>query len=145
MTYRSRSEYDKAYREANKEKLAAYQREYREKNRARLAEQKAQWYRDNAERLRAKAKERGRTRDWSGQVRRTYDPVMVAAHSKVQNALRNRTLVRPDACDDCGVIPPSSRIGQSGIHAHHEDYSRPLEVDWLCRDCHGLRHRRVAA
>ena len=24
--------------------------------------------------------------------------------------------------------------------AHHEDYSKPLEVIWLCRNCHIARH-----
>ena len=31
------------------------------------------------------------------------------------------------------------------LHGHHEDYSQPLEVVWLCAPCHGLRHRTGAA
>lgn len=35
-------------------------------------------------------------------------------------------------CRACGAT--------EDIHAHHEDYTKPLEVDWLCRGCHNLRH-----
>ena len=27
---------------------------------------------------------------------------------------------------------------------HHEDYSKPLEVMWLCKKHHGERHRKYA-
>lgn len=39
-------------------------------------------------------------------------------------------------CERCG------RKGRPGnlIHAHHEDYSKPLEVTWLCGSCHKRRH-----
>jgi hypothetical protein len=26
------------------------------------------------------------------------------------------------------------------LHAHHEDYKRPLNVIWLCRSCHQRIH-----
>lgn len=42
-----------------------------------------------------------------------------------------------------GVKPPEkcSRCGKPGrIIAHHPDYSKPLEVEWLCRPCHALEH-----
>jgi hypothetical protein len=34
--------------------------------------------------------------------------------------------------------------GCSGkIHAHHDDYSKPLEVRWLCQKHHGEEHRVI--
>ena len=48
-------------------------------------------------------------------------------------AVKSGRLDRPSACSECG---------DSGkIHGHHEDYSKPLEVRWLCSSCHGLAHR----
>lgn len=60
------------------------------------------------------------------------------AQSKVSAAIRAARLVRPDACGRCG---------KSGCHieGHHEDYSRPLDVVWLCTECHGKTRRKVHA
>lgn len=30
-------------------------------------------------------------------------------------------------------------------HAHHEDYSRPLDLIWYCRRHHAARHREIDA
>lgn len=51
-------------------------------------------------------------------------------------------LIRPDFCEECGV--------GGLIEAHHDDYSKPLAVRWLCRVCHASadidrrRQERVA-
>lgn len=57
----------------------------------------------------------------------------------VANVYHSRgKLAEPKACSSCGVE------GQK-FHKHHEDYSQPLAVTWLCRACHMLAHDRVAA
>jgi hypothetical protein len=50
-----------------------------------------------------------------------------------RNALTAGKLVKPNACTECG------RIGN--VDGHHIDYSKPLEVVWLCRICHMKKHR----
>lgn len=54
------------------------------------------------------------------------------AHSLVAAAIRNGVLV-PQPCRICG---------KKAI-AHHEDYSKPLEVDWLCHKHHRERHAEL--
>lgn len=41
-------------------------------------------------------------------------------------------VLRPDSCSRCGV--------EARIEAHHPDYSRPLDVEWLCVECHRIAH-----
>lgn len=69
------------------------------------------------------------------------------AHSRVQRALKSGKLVRPDRCERCGAADVRLRDGRSGLHAHHADYSRPLDVEWLCVTCHlgvrGKASRRI--
>lgn len=38
---------------------------------------------------------------------------------------------------------PCTRCGAGDAEAHHEDYSKPLEVVWLCRPCHRIRDREL--
>lgn len=50
----------------------------------------------------------------------------------VQKALKEGKLKRPRVCSQCHK--------EGFIEGHHEDYSRPLEVVWLCRACHRQLH-----
>tara|TARA_R110000868_G_scaffold398485_1_gene671673 strand:+ start:87 stop:560 length:474 start_codon:yes stop_codon:yes gene_type:complete len=57
------------------------------------------------------------------------------AHLKVKRAIESGELVRKENCEDCLV--------EQARHAHHEDYSKPLEVVFLCLKCHGKRHHKT--
>lgn len=59
-----------------------------------------------------------RSRQW-----RADNPKKAAAHNAVSKAKAKGTLLeRP--CEICGSV--------THIHAHHDDYSRPLDIRWLC-------------
>ena len=51
-------------------------------------------------------------------------------------AVKRHKVIKPLNCEDCGHC-----VEKSKLHRHHEDYSKPLEVRWLCPICHGKRHR----
>lgn len=55
-----------------------------------------------------------------------------AAHAAVTRALAKGTLVS-QPCEECG---------NKKTDGHHPDYSKPLEVIWLCRSCHKKEHAR---
>ena len=59
-----------------------------------------------------------------------------AAHKAVERALRIGEMVA-QPCERCGT--------DHNVHAHHDDYARPLEVKWLCPLHHGERHRELRA
>lgn len=63
-------------------------------------------------------------------TRRERHPDRYRARTAVGNALRDGRLQRLP-CESCGN--PRSQ-------AHHADYSKPLEVRWLCFPCHRAEH-----
>jgi hypothetical protein len=61
---------------------------------------------------------------------RAKNPEKVKAHTAVNTATRKGKLAR-QACEVCG---------SEESHAHHDDYSKPLEVRWLCPLHHKEAH-----
>lgn len=57
----------------------------------------------------------------------------VDARKIVNQALRIGALVRPTQCEDCRE--------SKKLTAHHADYEKPLDVNWLCYLCHAKWHR----
>jgi len=72
-------------------------------------------------------------------------PEKTAAQKIFNEAVRRGQLVRPDTCEACGQKPALNRLGRSSIQGHHDDYSKPLEVRWLCQPCHNRHHKNLAA
>lgn len=56
------------------------------------------------------------------------------AHKTVRDAIRDGILERKP-CEVCG--------SNERIHAHHDDYSNPLDVKWLCQKHHNERHNEL--
>jgi ribosomal protein S27AE len=63
---------------------------------------------------------------------RIREPQKYQAKNAVNNAVRDGKLTRPAACEQCGST--------FALHGHHDDYSKPLEVRWLCAACHHQYH-----
>lgn len=60
------------------------------------------------------------------------------ARRKLNHAVAKGLLVRPVSCQRCGRIPSPRKDGKSCVQGHHHDYSKPLDVEWLCPTCHRL-------
>lgn len=61
--------------------------------------------------------------------------VKIRAREAVQNALRYGKMAR-QPCEVCGA---------EKTHGHHDDYSKPLDVRWLCHSCHAAEHQGRSA
>ncbi len=55
------------------------------------------------------------------------------ARAKVRYAVRTGKIDKPTKCEMCGLM--------KNLQGHHEDYSKPLEVRWLCAKHHAELHR----
>ena len=147
----STSEYRRQY-------MIEYARRYYRlhKNEVEFKNKQREHWRKRQLKIRDLEHERKRMADWQAEYRRTHPEVVVKlasewcsknpekhkAHTILTGAIRLGKIVRPSSCQKCGCIPPPSRNGSSRIQGHHEDYSKPLEVQWLCAFCHGNTRRK---
>lgn len=121
-----------------------YVSEWQKKNRDKRLEQSRAWYERNLERaremsLKATKKylstENGRKK--RNQSTANWDKKNLEkrrAHDRAMYAVETGKLIRPNQCSKCGK--------ECKPHAHHEDYSKPLEVIWLCSLCHFYLHHK---
>ncbi len=63
---------------------------------------------------------------------RANNPRKYKAHNWINNALRDGRIMKPATCEECP--------GTLQIEGHHDDYSKPTEVRWLCAACHAQWH-----
>ena len=100
-------------KECDKRKIA----EWDKKNPGRKAETAVRWVKNNPER-----KAELNSRD------RKNNPEKIIARKAVYDAVRNGRLTRPEYCSSC--------FRECKPEGHHPDYSKLLDVKWLCKKCH---------
>lgn len=116
-----RKKQQKKWKNKNKEKLKSYNKKYQIEHREYYAEY---------QRNRLSKEKTEYAKRWRRNNIETYR-IMHNAHAHVCRHLKKGTIVK-QPCKICGST--------KRIHAHHDDYSKPLEVNWLCPLHHSERH-----
>jgi len=130
----------RAWARRNRDRINALARLYYRRNPEAAKAKAVKWRRANpqAARLinrRFKAAKREKLKEYDKQYA-AANPHKIRAQSAVACAVLRGRLIRQD-CEICGAC--HGRDGQI-VNAHHEDYSRPLEVRWLCARHHRQLH-----
>ena len=116
-------EYYRKWRETNPEKQKEYCRKWKVANREKQKESNRKWKVANPEKVRGYHRRQ-----------KAKHPERVKAHHAVEYAIKSGKLI-PLPCEVCG---------KEKSEAHHEDYSLPLSVRWLCRRHHVEQHKIVS-
>lgn len=116
---------------------------WREKNPEKARIQISQWRADNKQWMQEYNRQRYRSPDFKRSPNaglfakrwRDANREKRNASAKVYYALKTGKLTKPKDCSICG--------DDYYIIAHHEDYSKPLEVKWVCQSCHRKIHLAI--
>jgi len=146
---------DSQCRPCRRESSRKYKEKYYQKNREAAIQKTKQWREDNPERYKKQRKDhrlknideikaakkayyqspQGRkqmAKDNKKYRARLDNTDKKRARWAVANALRRGKLTKPDVCAKCDKAVP--------LEAHHPDYSKQLDVVWLCKTCHEKTH-----
>lgn len=105
-------------RERKKQYERAYWRKYPEEHKAYLNN----WRKKNIDKVRKYV---------AAEMKK--DPIKFRARKQLLNAMKSGKIIKQ----------PCERCGDLFAQGHHEDYSRPLDVVWLCSKHHRERHLEI--
>lgn len=60
------------------------------------------------------------------------------AHTLLERVVASGKVIKPERCQRCAALTP-----KENLHGHHNDYTKPLAVEWLCPQCHANDHTSV--
>ena len=113
------SEKHREYYKANREKILTVTGKYQKQNRDKVREPKRRSACRRAESIRMSKRNANRQR-----------PEISRAHRMVAAAIKSGRLLKK----------PCEKCGNGNSQAHHDDYSKPLDVRWLCSLHHNQHH-----
>ena len=70
---------------------------------------------------------------------RERHPEKYKARHKVRDRVAKGTMVKPKRCEGC-----RRKFPRHLLQGHHQNYSKPLEIEWLCEECHEEADLHVA-
>ena len=141
---------------ANRDEQNRKRKKYYLENRQIQLEKRKKFYWDNREDIRKRVNASRKTpeqrsiinargRKWAKENKEKHqanatkwkrnNPEKAKAHQYVLWAVRLDVLKKPEVCANCKM--------KVRLDAHHQDYSKPLEVEWLCRLCHMHQHEKM--
>jgi hypothetical protein len=121
-------EYQKKYRKDFADKRSEYSKRYREKNKDRITEYYKEWYSANGRKRSSVYMEK--ITEWQ-----ENNPEKRDAAYQVNLEVSRGNIVRPTVCSECGQ--------ERKVVGHHDDYTKPLDVRWLCYSCHKIEHNKL--
>ena len=121
-----------------KAKNALHQRNYKRRHPDRVRESQRRYVLSNQEKIASYLKEYKRTHTIHMTNYRKRYPEKRVAQRAVQWLVSSGKITKPTACPNCHMDTPSNLM-----HGHHEDYSKPLDVIWMCHACHRAHHNTL--
>jgi hypothetical protein len=111
---------------------------YNEKNREKINERQRDYNKKNLEERRIKSNEYTKTEKAKKVALEYYEKnketlkIKRNARNKLRYHIKTGKIIRPKKCEKCleNCIP----------EGHHNDYNKPLEIEWLCIRCHKNKH-----
>lgn len=110
-------DYYKNYINNHRDKINIKMREYRKENKAKVYIK--EWRDNNKELLKEYAK---------------LDRIKNKEKYIARRIAKSIIISKDQLCEDCYINNAKER--------HHQDYSKPLEIKFLCIECHKKRHRK---
>lgn len=125
-------EYRKRYRVAHRERMRIYRKLHRDK----VLEANRKWMKNNPDKVKANNLKQHLKRLKPKRIRRDKkskeELIKIHARQLVRTAIQTGK-IKKFLCETCN----SDRF----VQAHHDDYSKPLEIRWLCKKHHNAWHR----
>lgn len=120
--------YQREYYQKHKEERGAYWKIYRKKYKGKVKKYQKK-YRSM---LKNKRKRKKYQKTYYHQVRKYKYLEKIRARQILKIAIKKGKIKKPFVCSNC-----KKKIKKKLLHGHHKNYSKPLQVKWVCPECHG--------
>lgn len=120
------------YQKNSKDKLLIWRKGWLKENSWRTNESQKKWRQNNKDKIKEKNRKYRKRED---ELRKLPENIeKCRARKSIYYRVTKGEIMRPHSCEIC-----QKKCVPDG---HHKDYSKPFEVTWVCKSCHGIIHRK---